>query len=235
MKEFVKKHWGIIAVVGGFVVALWLYLKDGSQSVTTSIQPSTSASGVPNWSAQSQQGNTKPNQVSPSPEVSQQSSSTLHQQPALDDVRTSQPGVYGNDRQSYNVPPQGNLSMMTRGQMAAASGANENHKGCGCGSAGSCKSVCPDNNAQFTDGQGAGCMSFDRKKQIDNLEKKYPGVWDAYTDQVMHAGFRSEDVAAMVYLTTKNQSNGMPDVMGDKTLPAAPGEWIHPMVYRPQS
>jgi hypothetical protein len=233
--NFVKKHWGIIAIVGGAVLALWLYLKNGAQSVTTAFQPSAASSGVPAYTQQSQQYANQPNQVSPSPEVSTQSASTIAPNPALDNVRASQPAMYGNDYLHYNQPHQANLSMMSRSQMAAASGAKENHGSCGCGGAGSCKSKCPDNNAQFTDGQGQGCMAVDRKKQIDHLDRKYPGVWDKFQEQIMQSGFMGEDVAVLSYVGyNHNTGSGMP-YNTISPPPAAPGSWIHNMIYRPKS
>jgi hypothetical protein len=230
--NLIKKHWGIIALVGGAVLALWLYLKNGAQSVTTAFQPSAASSGVPAYTEQSKQYAVQPNQVSPSPAVSTQMANSVNPRPALDNVRASQPTMYGNDYLHYNQPPSANLSMMSRSQMAASSGAKENHGDCGCGGAGSCKSKCPDNNAQFTDGQGQGCMAVDRKRQIDHLEKKYPGVWDKFNEQVMLSGFAGDDVAHVAYTAyNHNTGSGMP-YNTQSPPPAAPGSWIHDMIYK---
>lgn len=216
----IKKHWGIIAIVGGAVLALWLYLRKGAQSVTTAFQPSAASSGVPAYTQQTQQYATKPNSVSPSPTVSTQAANTLNQQPAIDNVRAAQPTVFGNDVYSYNVPVQGDMSKQKRAAMAAASGAKEN--GCGCGS--TCKPTCQDNNAQFTDGQGNGCMSVSRHKQIDNLEKAYPGVWAKYQEQIAESGFASDDIAIEhVYMLNRNTGSGM-QIHGVET-PAQPFQW----------
>jgi len=231
----IKKHWGVIAVIGGAVFALWLYLRKGTASVTTSFQPSTSSSGLPNYSPQTQTvANALPNTVSPSPTVSTQSSSTLNPQPALDNVRASQPALFGNDSQgqhylNYNVPPSRNLSTVKPSQAMSTAGAPASS--CGCGDS-ACKPSCHDNNAHFTDGQGQGCMAIDRKKLIDNLEKNYPGVWDKFTEQVMNSGFDSSDVAVLSHAAGRSlNGSGLP-FDNIHVAPAAPGQWIHPMIYK---
>jgi hypothetical protein len=234
------KYFGIPTVILGALLALWLYMRKGVSSRPAQFQPSPASSGVPAWSEQAQDYNTAPKQVSPAQAVATQLANTLNPTPSIDSVRAAQPTVFGNDnenRLTYNVPPSGNLSSNGRQGLSTSqagsvlTGAKE--ASCGCGGKESCKSYCADNNGQFTDGQGRGCMAVSRKKQIDHLEQRYPGVWDKFNDQVIMSGFTGADIARISYVGMQgNQNSGMPEIQSDKTLPAAPGEWIHPMIYR---
>lgn len=181
------KNLKIPALIAAIIVVLWFVLRNsGSQQPTVIQQPSTTSSGVPNYTTPNQQYNVSPATLSPSPLVSLFSpsapNSPASQQPA--GAPSGGPGG-APEYLIYNLGPG---SALTKGKVAPTHEVAGASAGGGCCGSDACKPTCANNNQQFQDGQGNQCMAASKKKQIDSLEKRYPGLWQAMQSNLYEAG-----------------------------------------------
>jgi hypothetical protein len=179
---------GIIAAIVAAVAAVWALMR-GQPAVTVNNSPNPSGAGVV---PSSQTGNApaaytlNPSVAAPSPALSLNapanpaSTATV---PADQGPQPIHPGSY----LSYNLGPG---AALTKGKpIQAISTASAPVASCGqsCGCDSGCSS-CKNNGQAVDAGQGKDCMATSRKRQIDALEKKYPGLWDHMRDNLQEAG-----------------------------------------------
>lgn len=215
-----KKNFPIIAGIIAAVAAVWFFLRKPAASPPVQYQPSPASSGVPAYTPAVQQYQIQPPTVSPSPLVLLANPNNPAQFPQIDSLREAQPALFINDYQSYNQPPEANLS-------AFKAPPKPKEKGACCGSDG-CHSSCPDNNAQFTDGQGNGCMVTTKSKQARKLEETYPGLWAKFGDQLSDVGLDQNGnldilVHATLQMDANNQSGSQKNA--NTVPPAQPVAW----------
>jgi hypothetical protein len=159
------KFLGIPVVMVAAVVAIWWFFVRGRVEAQSN-QPSAAASGVPNYTPQAQEYNINPPTMAPYTPTLQIFGDPTHQTG----------GFWAGTAPNYlrfNLFPSHDLSKDRRQfQPPAAS-----EKGCGCSESPCSNGVCANNNAQFTDGQGNGCMSVSERRLIKTMEAKKPEVF----------------------------------------------------------
>lgn len=129
--------------------------------------PGTSASGVPNYTAQSQLMGGSDAQPAPAP---------------------------GGTVPTFYGPLQSFIASMIP-QMEASVPAPKKD-GCGCGGGGSACGTCSvscSSNSRYTDGAG-GCLAFDRAAQIKQAEQSNPGLFMRASENIKSSGVDTFDV-----------------------------------------
>lgn len=204
-----KINWPVVGGIVAAVAAVWYFLRNGAAGPAVQYQPSPASSGVPAYLPAVQQYKVQAPTIGPSPLVLLGNASNPYPNGQIDDLRASAPSLYGNDYLIYNQPPSADLSKTMRSYPEKKHG--------GCGDCGGCKDSCPDNNAQFTDGQGNGCMVTTRGKQLADLENNYPGLWEKLAEQVAASGMDSEDFTIHATMQLQDAQKHTP--------PARPVSW----------
>lgn len=211
---------GIPIAIFAAVAIVWLLMRGQSNAATVTQQPSASSAGVPSYATPAVQTyQVNPPVLQPSPIVSLAAPAAPYSSAA----QGATPSYL-----SYNLAP---THALNKGKPSGAAALASAPAGCG-GSCGSCTPSCKDNNAQFSDGQGNGCMSVSKKKQIDALDKKYPGLWANMQDNIQSAGFSPDDVM-MIFLHQSNpnfvlQGTAKPSAPGGQEASTAGGSRVWP-------
>lgn len=180
------KKFGPAAVILAVIVVVWLLLRKTSAVPTVQQQPSTSSSGLPLYTAPAVQTyNVTPASLAPSPLVSLNAPAVAGS-PGQVAPDTGAAGSASNPANYliYNLSPSHALN---KGKPETPAGPTPPAPASACG-CGTCKPACVNNNQQFQDGQQAQCMASTKKRQIDSLEKRYPGLWEALQANLQSGG-----------------------------------------------
>jgi hypothetical protein len=209
------QRWGIVAAIVAAVAAVWALLRNPNQP-TVNNSPNPSGAGVVPSSQTGiapQTYTVNPPVLTPSPIVSLAGPAAPYSNATADQGAPNQANLY----LTYNLGPG---SALGKGKPKTPAPAVMKPEGsCGCETA--CAVPCKNNAQAVTEGQGAQCMATSRKKQIDALEAKYPGLWDRMKENLYEAGVDPGDV--LVYWQQRDNPTMPSNTTVGTSKPAAPG------------
>lgn len=158
--KFKAKFLGIPVAILAAVAVIWLLMRRVPAGAQNNA-PNTSASGLPQYTPQTQAYNVAPYQSAPSPGM----------------VLLAPANPYdmgpGNDAYlKYNLG-----SNLDASKQPAKVGKKKCGDNCGCNSCSDCSDVCSANNAHWPDGRG-GCMASSPRRQVAAITDQNPSTWD---------------------------------------------------------
>ena len=209
------QRWGIVAGIVAAVAAVWALLRGPSAPAVVN-SPNPSGSGV----VPSSQTGIAPQTYTVNPPVLTPSPIVSLAAPGSPYSNATQPSPASNPATAYLTYNLGPQSALTKGRPkrpaptpAAPTGA--------CGGCSACPVACKNNAQDSIEGQGNGCMATSKVKQINALEKKYPGLWAAMQQNLYEAGADPNDVY-MWWQQRDNPATGTNQNTGT-SRPASPG------------
>lgn len=213
------QRWGIVAAIVAAVAAVWALMR-GPSAPTVVNSPNPSGSGV----VPSSQTGIAPQTYTVNPPVLTPSPIVSLAAPGMPYSNATQPTAQqpagGNPATAYLTYNLGPQSALGKGKVPPTHVAAAAPAGCG-GGCSSCPVGCKNNAQDSIEGQGNGCMATSKVKQINALEKKYPGLWNSMQQNLYEAGADPNDVF-MWWQQRSNPNTGTNQNIGT-SKPSTPG------------